>query len=338
MSTKLPSSLTKRVFIVNLGLKNYLWPECLKRSTIAIHEDEDTWPFWLAGDREGYIAHCIATKKTPAGITPTRPVASRWFNLASIVSSTENDLWIHREKDELWWTISRSGKLSISFQHALSPSGNSQHVYVLDKPVDPWSDRNKVGNRLNWRALHPKAQDFLFTEATLQQLAEGNAAYARALINGDDLSPWHSRSDWKAKADSSRRNAATILNARQRSIVDMAMMARATVAGANGQQVLRTVKEKKLLFTTQLGLENYITALLEAQEGLCAITGLRLQFIGEHDDAELLCSLDRIDSDGHYEAGNLQVVCRFINRWKSNANDAEFRRLINLVRSSGGFD
>lgn len=43
-------------------------------------------------------------------------------------------------------------------------------------------------------------------------------------------------------------------------------------------------------------------------------------------------SLDRIDSDGHYEAGNLQVVCRFINFWKGASDDEEFRRLLELVR------
>jgi hypothetical protein len=64
---------------------------------------------------------------------------------------------------------------------------------------------------------------------------------------------------------------------------------------------------------------------------------LRLEFYGEHDDIQLLCSLDRIDSAGHYEAGNLQVVCRFVNRWKGDEDDAEFRRLMGLVRSGGGF-
>lgn len=87
------------------------------------------------------------------------------------------------------------------------------------------------------------------------------------------------------------------------------------------------------LYFTQLELERYIGALIDAQEGLCALTDIPLRFEGEHDDPELLCSLDRIDSDGHYERGNLQVVCRFANRWKSYGDDAEFRRLIEVVRS-----
>jgi hypothetical protein len=69
------------------------------------------------------------------------------------------------------------------------------------------------------------------------------------------------------------------------------------------------------------------------QEGVCAITDLPLQYEGEHDDIAMVCSLDRIDSSKHYEPGNLQVVCRFVNRWKSDSPDAEFRRLIRIVQS-----
>ena len=46
----------------------------------------------------------------------------------------------------------------------------------------------------------------------------------------------------------------------------------------------------------------------------------------------LLPSVDRIDSDGHYELGNLQLVCQFINFWKGSGNNEEFRRLLMLVR------
>ncbi len=47
---------------------------------------------------------------------------------------------------------------------------------------------------------------------------------------------------------------------------------------------------------------------------------------------ELLPSLDRIDSDGHYVPGKLHIVCRFINRWKSDGDDKNFRRLLSVLR------
>lgn len=128
---------------------------------------------------------------------------------------------------------------------------------------------------------------------------------------------------------------AALLDARQRAVTRMANTALHTTENANGQQVLRTVKNKELRFAKQQELERYIGELVDRQRGRCAITGLELQFDDEHDDPALLCSLDRIDSGGHYEAGNLQVVCRFVNRWKNDGNDAEFRRLIDLVRRAG---
>ncbi len=113
----------------------------------------------------------------------------------------------------------------------------------------------------------------------------------------------------------------------------MAATAQNTTGGANGQQVSRTMKNKQLKFESKDELETYITELIDAQNGFCAITGLTLQYDGEAVDQELLCSLDRIDSDGHYEPGNLQVVCRFVNRWKNDSDNEEFRRLVALVRS-----
>ena len=86
---------------------------------------------------------------------------------------------------------------------------------------------------------------------------------------------------------------------------------------------------------TEYELDNLLRHLLEVQEERCAITGLLFQYQGAHSDSNMLPSLDRIDSDGHYEKGNLQLVCRFINFWKQAADDQEFRRLINVIR---GFD
>ena len=79
-------------------------------------------------------------------------------------------------------------------------------------------------------------------------------------------------------------------------------------------------------------LEALILELLTRQEDRCALTGLPFQFRGAHDDTNLLPSLDWIDSNGHYERGNLQVVCRFVNFWKQDADNEEFKRLLMLVR------
>ena len=89
---------------------------------------------------------------------------------------------------------------------------------------------------------------------------------------------------------------------------------------------------KKSLFFVVLSALTGSSALLDLQDNRCALTGLLFQFIGPDADKNLLPSLDRIDSAGHYETGNLQVVCQFINFWKGDSDNAEFQGLLMLVR------
>jgi hypothetical protein len=249
-----------------------------------------------------------------------------------VISETEGDLWIHREKEQLWWTTSRPEPVEIELRPSANPERDGPRVFEFHKPSEAWSDRSRNGAQLSWSGLHPKAQDFLFTEGTLQQLSPHNAAYSLALVAGEDLSPWHDLPTWRAKEKLKGRTGATIFDAKQRAVWRMAYTVKQTVAQANGQEVLRTLKDKRCDFTDD-ELKAYIHNLIEAQDGVCAITGLVLQYDGDADDRAMLCSLDRIDSDGHYERGNLQVVCQFVNRWKSDSRDAEFRRLLHLVRA-----
>lgn len=122
-----------------------------------------------------------------------------------------------------------------------------------------------------------------------------------------------------------------VLGARERSIADIRHSVAKTVFNSNGQIVPRTVKDKELRMS-DAELEKKIRELMEIQGDRCAISGIPFQFQGAHDDHNLLPSLDRIDSNGHYEKDNVQLVCRFINFWKQASEDAEFRRLVRLVR------
>jgi hypothetical protein len=107
-----------------------------------------------------------------------------------------------------------------------------------------------------------------------------------------------------------------------------------TIAGANGQGALRIIKPKTLGFPGgRVEMRAYVQGLLARQGGRCALTELPFEVDAVGADEALFLSLDRIDSDKGYEPGNLQVVCRFANMWKSDAEDGEFRRLIALVRT-----
>jgi hypothetical protein len=104
-----------------------------------------------------------------------------------------------------------------------------------------------------------------------------------------------------------------------------------TVKNANRQIVERVLKNKELRMTSA-ELEKLIASLLDPQDNRCALTGIPFQYPGPEADRNLLPSLDRIDSAGHYEMGNLQVVCQFVNFWKGDSDNAEFQRLLMLAR------
>ena len=134
---------------------------------------------------------------------------------------------------------------------------------------------------------------------------------------------------------SGSRDEGRVLGGREKSVVAMRYAVEDTVRNAMGQIAERRVKNKELRMNAA-ALEKLIASLLDLQGDRCALTGIPFNFHGPDGDSNLLPSVDRIDSDGHYEAGNLQIVCRFINFWKSDTGDEEFRRLLMLVRGEEG--
>jgi hypothetical protein len=321
-----------KVIIANFGQGNYLWPQCLRRNTVATIEDSQVRQFSLSGDREGYVDFCIRSLKTARGHTPTRSVASRWFNVALQIASTHGDIWVHREKEAVWWTITKQDAVEEALEPAHLPSYSNQLVYAIHKPAHRWSNRDREGRLLDWASIHPKAKDFLFTESTLIQLNEDNAEYVRTLIDGGDVSAWHNRPQWIAKLKAAKQAPVTHFTPIQIAALIMVRTALNTVLYSNGQIIERKQKNKEHAFSGEEEFRNYVEGLILDQEGLCALSGLPLHYHSANDDPEMHASLDRIDSQGHYAPGNLQVVCRFINRWKSDDDDGNFVRLLAAVR------
>jgi hypothetical protein len=130
----------------------------------------------------------------------------------------------------------------------------------------------------------------------------------------------------KSKSDPGR-----VVEARERCIVNMKYSIIQTAQQAQGQIVDRLVQMKtKNLGLDPYALEAYLKELMQLQGDRCALTGIRFQFDGS--DTPLLPSADRIDSNGHYVRGNIQIVCRFINFWKRDSTNEEFMRLLSLIR------
>jgi hypothetical protein len=316
------------VYIANFGKENYEWQECLRRGTIATMNEVSLFPLWRNGDKEAYIQRVLSE-----GETQNKSTASRWFNLMTIVSQTSSDIWIHSDTKNLWWTTSLSE--NPSFEPRQETIGARKNVIICHKLCNGWRKENLIGNPLPWSGLHPKAKTFLSTEATLQKLGSENAEYALALVKGMPLWRWHNSKDWVQKVDSSKTksSAGVVYNDEQKAIWRMADTAFQTAANSYGQDVKRTLKNKNLNFNSKDELQKYITKLLNGQEKICTLTYLPLNLMENEGDPELRASLDRIDSNGHYEEGNLQVVCKFANRWKGDSNNDEFLRLINLLKN-----
>ena len=78
------------------------------------------------------------------------------------------------------------------------------------------------------------------------------------------------------------------------------------------------------MFDSAEKFRKFVEGLILDQESISILIGLPLQYDSMIEDAVMLASIDRTDSDGHYEQGNLQVVGHFINRWKSSDKDANF--------------
>ena len=125
------------------------------------------------------------------------------------------------------------------------------------------------------------------------------------------------------------------LGARERSVILMRRAVEETVRNAEGQIVGRKVKNKELRMNG-VAREEHIVFLLDRQGDRCALTNIPFHFDELGVDSNLLPSVDRIDSNGHYEVDNIQIVCRFVNFWKGDTPDEEFRRLLMLVRGEKG--
>lgn len=122
---------------------------------------------------------------------------------------------------------------------------------------------------------------------------------------------------------------AHLTDERKRSIAHMVEMAFAA-RDQSGLEQIKTAKDKQVLFASPEDLQAHLEALWASQ--YCALSGVKLDMSGC--DPELAPSLDRIDSSKHYERGNLQVVVRFINRWKSDDEQGNFLRLLKLVNAA----
>jgi hypothetical protein len=309
-------------------------------------DDMRVHPYWQRGDRDGYIETAMRVLRTMKGVPPSRNTASYWYNVTTILHETSGDLWLHRDKDRLWWTVSTPeppGPPEIMDDPAYTLKAPKIAVYY--KRCEGWSDKDKMGRRLLWKEIHPSARDFLSSEGkgTFQKLRGDHPAIALNLIEGADLSNWYILPEWQNKARKMGWNpvrryspaeiAQNEQEQRMRQTAARMVKTAQQTALQSGQEVIAVTKDKRFIFPSDAAAQEYAVNLMKKQEGRCSLTGLKMLLDEEAGDDQLRYSLDRIDSSRHYEPGNLQVVCKFVNKWKGAMDNEEFKRLIAAIRA-----
>ena len=79
-------------------------------------------------------------------------------------------------------------------------------------------------------------------------------------------------------------------------------------------------------------LKKLIAGLLDLRADWCpALTGVPFHIHAKSANLNRVPSIDRIDSDGHYDDAKLQAVWRFVKFCKGDTPDEESRRPLALV-------
>lgn len=319
-----------KVYIANLGENNAHWPICRAENVLTLETSARLLEFWKNSDRSGWLAWATQNERMINGQMAIPAVASRWFNLITIFHNTHGDIWIHRDGDYLFWTESIPGPINEMAIRDLS--GNPRPYLLLKRPTKQWVSRSRNGRNLLWRSLHPKAHHFLQTEATYQEIANDRnyRDYALSILEGNLLEELHLRQDWlDVKGD---KNTVKVFSELERTIYEAVSRIGRTVSRADGRTVESVAKIKNLLVSDET-MRKFLNKLYHEQSGLCALTGTSMLLNDDEGPKDLRLSVDRIDSNGHYEPNNVQLVCQFANFWKSDRDNSRFKELIDVVRS-----
>lgn len=255
----------------------------------------------------------------------------------------ENALVLHWEgvEDRLHWGLVGPGPYR---RERAELNDFGQDGYVFHRGLrDGWQTSSVNGVPIS--DIHPKARALAINLATLNSVRT-DPDYFRALILDLDTSEWSQRPEWVAVARAKGWHAkpvSVLRTARRKTAVtpdveeaadhvlreadfldDIARMAGTavrTAAYANGQTELRLVKAKDIGFT-RAELEEEIAHLLSQQRRRCALTDH--VFRPAETNPHLKLSLDRKNSSLGYVAGNLQVVTRAANFYKSASDEADW--------------
>lgn len=326
------------IYKMSLGKKALYRAEAIKCGALVFISEKRFYEAVVSGDEANITKYgrLIKTDQYPLGGAPENAHSVWRGGITTFRTLPRNSLVLHWEAgtDHLYWGLTEE-IFSLDREEV---THGSQIELVFHRPLaGGWHDSSIGGIPLS--NLHPKARDLAVNQATINRV-QTDADYFRYLILDGDVSAWEKRNEWKKRAQAAgwhpkdlaairaaRSNAATrplvkeITDYFMEEIERMADTAIKTVAYANGQTAVVSVKVKNSDFT-KAQLENEIHALLKQQKYCCALSGYK--FRENQTNPHLRPSLDRKDSSLGYVAGNLQIVTRAANFFKSASDDKDW--------------
>jgi hypothetical protein len=336
---------TAPIYKMSLGKNARYRQEAIERGALVFQSEQRLYDAVVLGAQDGIeqAALLVKTDEYPKANAP-RGAWSLWVRtIKTFRELPENALVLHWEanEDRLHWGLVGPNPFT---RERAERNDFGQDGYIFHRALRGGWKTGSVHD-VPISNIHPSARPLAINMATLNSV-QTDPDYFRALILDQDTSLWTDRAEWagvaRAKGWHPKSVGALREARRQRAVTpdveeaaehvlseaaffeDIARMADTavrTAAYANGQTVLRTVKAKEIGFT-RAELEEEIAVLLAEQENRCALTGHG--FRRGETNPHLKLSLDRKDSSLGYVSGNLQVVTRAANFYKSASDAADW--------------
>jgi len=327
------------VYKMSLGKGARYREEALASGTLIFQSEMRLFDAVMGGDELAIAAagRLIRNSTYPQGDAKAGAVDVWARSIRTFTTLPRHTLVIHWETsmDRLQWGLSGD------HYEVIRTEANEfgQVGYIFHRPLIGGWRSNSIGG-VPLSNIHPEARSLAINQATINAV-QTDTDYFRALILDEPTLEWEVRKTWleeagragwhaKPRADlhqAKRRKRVTVdvidvADQFEADIARMAAMAVKTALNANGQIVLTTIKAKDIGFTRQ-ELEDEIADLFRLQNGTCQLTGYT--FRQQHPNPHLRPSLDRIDSSKGYVPGNLQVVARAANFYKSASDEFDWK-------------
>jgi hypothetical protein len=327
---------TADIYKMSLGKNARYRAEALEKGVLVFGSEKAFHQAVLSGN-EAEIARTgrlIKSDQYPSAGAPENAYSVWRGSILTFRSLPKNTLIVHWEGDTdyLHWGLTEDA-FTLAREEI---DERKQPTLVFHRSLANGWRKSSVGG-MPLSNLHPKARDLAVNQATLNRV-QTDPDYFRSLILDKDTSAWEARPEWQKKAKAIGWHSKDVAAIRAKrpgpsalvqetadyfleEIRRMAGTTMHTVAYANGQTIMAIVKAKDTDFTRP-ELEEEIAALLKRQKNCCALSGY--EFRPGEANLHLRPSLDRKDSSLGYVAGNLQIVTRAANFFKSASDEKDW--------------